>query len=64
MRTETKGKDLKAALRRERLKERINKAEYRVDVDAVADAIVRRMLITPPESGAGSPPRRPRGHHA
>ena len=46
---------MNAAVRLERLKERVDHAEYRVDVEKVADAIVRRVLVIPPENGGGSP---------
>jgi hypothetical protein len=52
------------ALRVERIKERIDRAEYRVDVDAVADAIVRRLLFIPPGTRAGTPAGPARGHPA
>jgi Anti-sigma-28 factor, FlgM len=53
---QTKGDDvIDAALRVERIKERINRAEYRVDADAVAEAVVRRLCLIPPPSGAGTP---------
>jgi hypothetical protein len=45
---QTKGDDvIDAALRVERIKERINRAEYRVDADAVAEEIVRRLVRHP-----------------
>ena len=49
--------DMNAALRLERLKDRVDHAEYRVDVEKVADAIVRRILVNPPESSGGGTPR-------
>jgi hypothetical protein len=53
----TKGEDVTdAALRLERIKARINQSEYRVDADAVADAIVSRLLVTLPETGGTNPP--------
>jgi hypothetical protein len=60
-----KGEDVtNPALRVERIKERIGNAEYRVDADAVAEAMLRRMLIIPPQTGAGSRPGPVRGHPA
>jgi hypothetical protein len=62
---QTKGDHvIDAALRVERIKERINRAEYRVDADAVAEAIVRRLFVIPPRSGAGTPAGPARGHPA
>ena len=51
----TKGDHMDAALRLERLKERVDHAEYRVDEEKVADAIIRRWLFISPETGGGSP---------
>jgi hypothetical protein len=53
-----------ATLRVERIKERISRAEYRVDADALAEAIVRRLFIIGSRSGAGNPAGPARGHAA
>jgi hypothetical protein len=44
-------------VRLERIKRRISDAEYRVEADKVAHAIVARLLVSTPAGGAGSPPR-------
>ena len=62
---QTKGDDvINAAPRVERIKERINRAEYRVDAGAVAEAILRRLVLNPPRNGAGTPAGPVRGHPA
>jgi Anti-sigma-28 factor, FlgM len=53
-----------AGPRVERIKACIDQAEYLVDVDAVADAILRRLLVIPPESGGRTPPDSPHGQTA
>ena len=47
--------DMKTAVRLEQLKDRVDHAEYSVDVEKVADAIVRRILVSPTETGGGTP---------
>jgi hypothetical protein len=53
-----------AALRVERIKARINRSEYCVDVYAVADAILERLSVTVPENGGSIPPASAPGHPA
>jgi hypothetical protein len=51
-----------AGPRVERIKACIDQAEYLVDVDAVADAILRRLLVRVSESGGRIPPESAHGH--
>ena len=53
-----------AGPRVQRIKACIDQAEYWVDVDAVADAILRRLLVNLPESGVRTPPGSAHGQSA
>ncbi len=43
-------------MRLSQIQGQIGRGEYRVDTQAVADAIIRRLIVRPPVGARGTPP--------